>query len=538
MRIIHKHFATIVLVVFLAIVPVAAASQQGPKFTPAQGFNPDQFIQVLFTNGAELVYSSIDQDGVPAVVYAQLGMPSSELQLSSDMYDGCLVMALAGVHGQMLNYLLTLFGNISGSSGPLSISSFTPMQGTSTFNPNQLLGYLGTEFNLMIAGFLNLDQQVSAQRMSAIAGHLQTAFGFGFSPLFQLRVDQSLLPNITLPFTSLDLYIYQVTNAFGPLVDAVLSVMNQGGFLSSFNKTIFESARASGAVLVAIPDIAELLGLFNSTMGGVGPFALSQMPSLSGPIAVAAVGYIGDQVVSSTTTDLSIGSLIGATTFKPLSQGMSIVVANMPNSVPIVSYTPEHVNRSFYDNVSQLVLWNATAFGEQSDYVLHFTAGRFPPLITVQRVFSPITTGIGGQTLVTVTVTNKGTSPITNLNLTDRGFLGYYKTLNVSGTTSAFVSSLAPSETTSITYTVTFRNEGTYTFPGAVLHYTFNSTGYTKYSPDDGFAVTTSIGNVLLRMISDGMPVSGVIVALIALGGVWQVFKLVKRQPSAPMYQV
>ncbi len=78
MRIIHKHVATIALVVFLAIVPVAAASPQGAKYTPAQGFNPDQFIQVLFTNGAELVYSSIDRDGVPAVVYAQLGMPSSE----------------------------------------------------------------------------------------------------------------------------------------------------------------------------------------------------------------------------------------------------------------------------------------------------------------------------------------------------------------------------------------------------------------------------------------------------------------------------
>ena len=540
MKIACKHIATIALVIFLVVVPVAAVNSPGRQYAPAQEFDPGGFLQVLFTEGAELAFSSIDQNGVPTVIYGQLGIPSAQLQLSSEMYQGCLMMALAGVHGELLNYLLGLLGNVSGSSGLLSAEGFVPMQGGSTFDPNQLLDMLGSEFNLMISAFLNLDAQVSAQRMSAIAAHLQSTFGFTFSPLFQIRIDQSIIPegmNLTLPFSSLDVYIYQVTNEFGPLVSAVLGVMDQDGFLSSFNQTMFTTARASGAILVAIPDIAELMNLVNNTMGGAG-FALSQLPSLSGPIAVAGVGYIGDQVLSATSTGLSIGSLFGAPSFDPLVEGMSVVVVNMPNDVPISSYTPVHVNWSFYDNISNIVVWNATAFGFQMAYNLWFAGNEFPPLISIERSFSPTTTGVGGQTQVTVTVTNEGTSPITSLNLTDRGFLDYYKTLNVTGTTSIAVLSLAPSESTSITYTVTFRNEGTYTFPGAVLHYTYNSTDFTKSSPKDGFTVTSSFGSVLFQMISDGMPFSGLVVGLIALGGIWQVYGLVRKRPSAGTFQV
>jgi hypothetical protein len=165
-----------------------------------------------------------------------------------------------------------------------------------------------------------------------------------------------------------------------------------------------------------------------------------------------------------------------------------------------------HANYSFYDNQSGIVLWNATAFGQQNDYVLNFATGSFPPLITLERVFSPTTTGIGGQTQVTVTVTNEGNQSITNLNLTDNGFLAYYKSLNVTGSTSAVLTSLAPGASTSLTYSVTFKNEGTYAFPGAVLQYTYNSTAYTKHTPKDGYTVTTDLGSVLLRGIADGMP--------------------------------
>jgi hypothetical protein len=217
---------------------------------------------------------------------------------------------------------------------------------------------------------------------------------------------------------------------------------------------------------------------------------------------------------------------------------MSIVVANMPNNVPIVSYSPVHANYSFYDNQSGIVLWNATAFGQQSDYVLDFAAGAFPPLITLERVFSPTSTGIGGQTQVTVTVTNEGNQSITNLNLTDNGFLAYYKSLNVTGSTSAVLTSLAPGASTSLTYSVTFKNEGTYSFPGAVLQYTYNSTAYTKHTPKDGFTVTTDLGSVLLRGIADGMPYTGLVLGLIVLGGIWQVYGLVRKRPETAVYQV
>ena len=268
------------------------------------------------------------------------------------------------------------------------------------------------------------------------------------------------------------------------------------------------------------------------------PFLTSQIENITGPVAIAAVGYIGEQVISSSSTELSIGSLIGATgDLTPLPSGMSVVLANMPNDVPIVSYTPMHANYSFYENSSQLVFWNATAFGVQSDYVIHFVANDFPPLVTIERVFSPTQTGIGESTQVTVTVTNQGNESITDLNITDTGFLNYYN-LSVTGDTHKIVPSLAPEESTTMTYSVAFTNEGMYTFPGARLGYVYNNTDFLKTTHKQGFLVESSIGSMLIQGILDGMPYTGVAVGLVALMGVWQVVKLIRGRGGKPAQAV
>jgi hypothetical protein len=187
-----------------------------------------------------------------------------------------------------------------------------------------------------------------------------------------------------------------------------------------------------------------------------------------------------------------------------------------------------HANYSFYENTSQLVFWNATGFGVQSDYVIHFTGGDFPPLVTVERAFSPGQTSIGGSTEVTVTVTNQGDEIITGLNVTDTGFLAYYPSLTVTGDTNKLVASLAPDESTTMTYSVAFTNEGKYTFPGARLEYVYNSTGFVKTTHKQGFLVESNLGSVFMQALLDGMPYSGIFVGLVALVGVWQVVKLAR----------
>lgn len=523
----------------LLLLPAAAATGVSGQYALAQEFDPGQFIQQLLTNGAEAVYAGVDEEGIPTVIYGQLGIPSEQLNLDSAMYDGCMVMGLVSTHGELLNYLIGMLGGFNFTMGPMMMPSdgYTPKQFGGGFDLNSLLEMLGTEFNLLFSLFVNVEQQTSQQRMSQILAHLQTNFGFQFDELLILRVDESTFPpemNVTLPVDSLDVYVYRVTNDYAAVVEAVLEVMNQDGFLGVLNQTVFSEAWASGAGLVAIPDIAEVVDLISS-FGGASyspvqqPFLTSQIENLTGPVAVAAVGYIGEQVISSTSTELSVGSLIGATgDLAPLPSGMSVVLANMPNDIPIVSYTPMHANYSFYENTSQLVFWNATAFGVQSDYVIHFTAGNFPPPVTIERGFSPAQTSIGGSTQVTVTVTNEGTEVITNLNISDTGFLGYYPTLTAIGDTNKLVASLGPGESTTMTYSVEFANEGMYTFPGARLEYVYNSTDLVKSTHKQGFLVESNIGSVLMQALLDGMPYTGVAVGLVALVGVWQVVKLAR----------
>ncbi|RDE13277.1 MAG: hypothetical protein C4K49_08820, partial [Candidatus Thorarchaeota archaeon] len=257
MRTQSKHAFAIVLVGSLLLLPTAAALRASGQFALAQEVDPGQLFQQLLTNGAEAIYAGVDKEGVPTVIYGQLGIPSEQLSLDSAMYDGCMLMGLVSTHGELLSYLMDMLVGLNFTMSPAMMPSdgYTPKQLDGGLDLNSLLGMLGTEFNLVFSLFVNVEQQASLQRVSQILAHLQTSFGFQFEELLTLRIDQSSLPpemNVTLPFDSLDIYIDRVTNDYPAVVQAVLQVMRQDGFLGVLNKTVFSEAWASGAGLVAI----------------------------------------------------------------------------------------------------------------------------------------------------------------------------------------------------------------------------------------------------------------------------------------------
>ncbi|MHA1735431.1 MAG: CARDB domain-containing protein [Candidatus Thorarchaeota archaeon] len=540
MNVRYKHAFAVVLLAFLAIAPVLVAAYPVRTLSPAQD---EDIMNTLLEKGAEALFANIDEEGVPMVLYGRLGIPTSVINFQDPMFDDCLALAVVSTHGEILERLMAMLGmNMTGDDGFSPMGPFTAAQFGDSGEPPDLISLIGTEARILVAAYLNVDAGTSRQRMGQILSQLTSTFSYQFSELYTLRIDQNTFPpeaNVTLPFDSLDIYLYNVLNTFPESVDMILQVLGTGGLGDDIDRTVFTEAPAAAAGLVAIPDMQFLIEFVNETFGGppdgdfslaseesMPSFLISQAPDIEGPLAIGAVGYIGDQVVSSTTESLSVASLVGATSFSPSTEGVSVVLVNLPDFVNITSVTPFEENHTMIDN--GLVLWNATWYGTQDDYVISFQSDEFPPLVTISRTFSSESTSPGGSVQVTVTVTNEGETAIDNVQIVDDGIGDIYTTIAVSGTTSTTVPSLGPGESATITYTVTFQNEGSYTFPKASVTYEYQGRTYTKTTTADGYTVVQDVGGLVGEIISDGWPYTGGILGLIALLGVVQVVNLAK----------
>jgi hypothetical protein len=541
---VDKKYAIAFLLFAFLILPMAASAYP----VMAQDGPPEEILEILLTEGAEILITSIDANGAPTVIYAQLGLPSEELNLEAEMFDNCLALAVVATRGELLDYVLSMIGDDFMGGGE---SSFMLSQFEEGFTPEAILDLLGTDFSLLISAYYNLDEAVAIGRMGQVLNHLANpaVFGFSFADIIHLRIDESFFPpemEMELPFEALDVFMYQVTNPFPNALDVVLGGLDNTGLLGNINPELFIAERGAAAGLLAIPDMSDLVELFNSTMGGDGGFSLtaesffpSQLDMINGSISVAAVGYIGEQIVSYGDTDLSIGSLVGATSsFSPMDDGISVVMAKLPESSNITGYSPDNEDLAMYDNETNLVLWNASGLGVVSDYIIEFESDDFPPDIVIKRTFSPASTAPGGSVEVTVTVTNNGTVPIDNVKIVDDDVGTIYSTVDVTGATTGTTASLAGGDSTSITYTVTFTNEGKYTFPNAELTYEFNAQEYAKNTVTDGYDVVADPVQLLGQMILDGMPISGAILGIVALGALFNINKMRKGGSSGGGYQV
>ncbi|UCH04786.1 MAG: DUF11 domain-containing protein, partial [Candidatus Thorarchaeota archaeon] len=483
------------------------------------------------------------------VIYGQLGIPSDSLGLNLPMYDGCIAMVLVATYGQFLEYVFDLIGaDFFGGGG--DGGGISALQ-TDMFSLDSIFDMLGSEFTLLVNVFLDLSEAESRSNMQDILAHMGAAnLGFTFAEVFTFRLDQSFFPpdmGVTLPFTALDIYIHQVTNF--DVVSTVFDTMDATGFAAAIDETVITDADAAAAGLLAIPDMTALVDMiegFNPgpTFISAAEYTASQFGNLTleGPLAIAAVGYIGDQVLDTSSTQLDVfGDLLGSTaTVDPLDQGLSVVIANMPYNVNVTDYSPknEALNLTFFDQNSSIVFWNATGLGPQSDYTVYLNASGLPPMITLERTFDPESCAVGESTTVTVTVTNEGTDPIYNITLGDLGFPAIYTDITPTGTTSNSWPMLGPAESQSISYSVTFSNEGRYTFPSAVLTYDFHGYTFSKDTRNDGFTVTGDLVGLLSQAMMDGWPFTGGVIGLVALVGVYSIWGLVRSRGGSDFYQM
>ncbi|TFF95991.1 DUF11 domain-containing protein [Candidatus Thorarchaeota archaeon] len=237
--------------------------------------------------------------------------------------------------------------------------------------------------------------------------------------------------------------------------------------------------------------------------------------------------------MSSETTSIGIKELLGAdAAFSPLDSGLSLVLMQVPTGVNITTYEPSAENASFYNVDDGMVMWNASYFGDEDDYKIYFSSDEFPPPISLSRTFDPESVSVGGATTVTVTVTNEGDLPIQNLTLSDLGITQIYSTVSVSGDQVLEHLELEGGESVSISYTVTFPNEGSYTFPKATLLYEYDGVTYEKRSSTGSVVVSADPVSVLSQAIADGWPYTGGVIGLVAIVGIWQIVGLVRGAKS------
>ena len=555
MKLNYKHAFVVLAMAFLFASPAIAAANAGSAVV-AQDIG-GEFLFQLIDNGAEVVFASIDEQGIPAVVYGQLGIPEGALGLDQtgpgQMYEGCIAMVLIATQGELLDYIMDMVGgsllNFSGDGGGLNAAQFGGEDG---FDVNSILDMIGTDFSLLINVFFDLTEAEAAANMGAIRAHLNTNFQFGFAELLNLRIDETLFPpemDITLPFDAIDLFIHQITNPFEDAVESILGVMDDSGFLGAIDQSVFTKARASGAGLLAVPDMGYLIDLIEGFTGEpeavtASSFLLSQIPDLDGPVAIVGAGYIGDQILSTTSNEIKVFEDLlkkaPLTTVNGLDTGQSLVAVMLPDEVNVTGYLPEDeaLNRTFYDESSNVVFWNATAYTSQPDYVVSFEEGAFPPLIVIDRTFSPATLTSGGSVTVNVGIHNEGVDPIYNITLDDSSIGTTYPGIPVDGIQTATSAVLAPDAWLNITYTVTFANEGGYVFYPATVEYDYEGETYSKRTHTDGYSVGPDLAGLLTQMITDGMPFTGIAVGVVGLGAIINIAMMARGRGAGGSYQV
>ncbi len=552
MKLDKKHAFVILAIGFLFSIPAVAASNAGSAIV-AQDIG-EEFLFELLENGAEVVFTAIDDQGAPAVVYGQLGVPDAQLALDDPMYEGCIVMALIATQGELIEYVLDLVGNdlfnFTDGGGDFMAQQF----GEGGFGIDGIFDMLGTDFSLLINVFFDLTEAAAETQMSAIRTHLHTNFLFDFAELLNLRIDEDFIEGLVgepvdLPFTGIDIFIYQVTNPFEDAVNSVLSVMDQTGFIGSIDSTVFTTARASGAGLLVVPDMGDLMDLIEGFSGGSPPsptsFLLSQLPALDGPMAIAAAGYIGDQILSTSDDELNIfEDLLGkapTAVVNGLANGQSLVGAYLPENMNLTSYSPENeaLNMTYYSENASIVFWNATSYIDVPDYTLNFEAGDFPPMVTITRTFDPLTAVPGESTVVTVTVTNDGTEPIYNVTALDDSLAARYpSSVAVTGDTSETSALLAGGSSITFSYTVTFAYEGVYAFQPATLEYEYGGTTFSKNTHVDGYTVSPDPVGLLQDMFLDGMPFTALMGGGVALGAIVNIALMARGRGGGGSYQV
>lgn len=111
------------------------------------------------------------------------------------------------------------------------------------------------------------------------------------------------------------------------------------------------------------------------------------------------------------------------------------------------------------------------------------TSLSLPPRVVLEKTLSSLNAAVGQTLTVTVTATNRGSQPVQNLKVSDKGLVSTYgKNVKVEGETGMRQDTLGPGQSTSITYTVKPENPGVYTLRPATATYNYSEQSYSSLS--------------------------------------------------------
>ncbi len=429
----------------------------------------------------ELLGVGIIPDGSPVVVLAELGLDISGFNFENPEYEGFLGAAILNIHGTLVSHLLMeLMGNET--------------MGEMSQKLGQLINLLT---NSLIIVYTNVSKSQGETRSSTVANSFSQTLGISIQHAKDIYIE---IDNIAL-FVA----IYAIRSTYTQLAQGIIGTFPTPGLASNFNLNDYSEASDSVAVM--------LIAKFGTQI-----------------LSVGALGYLKTQVVQGTGNhSLDIAEVAGMSSLVPSTTAKSFVVGFTMTS---------NITSTDYPSYSRIIdqrfaVFNLTDYGSAVNSYRIYFEGNYPPLITLTRVVSPETINSGGTVSVTVTATNNGTEPITNVLLDESKVLGLGNYTSVSiigdGNLSKTVSTLNPGESITITYQLHFETEGTYILNSPILRYDYAGDTYYKWTPLQEINVQPNLPGLVQSAIQDYMPYSLIPFGLIGLALIFNIKSWVSK---------
>lgn len=346
------------------------------------------------------------------------------------------------------------------------------------------------------------DEAAQDARLAASAAAERYGAAFRFMGVFEapeMEFEGISLPRLMVAVSFSDIGMEEAAPLFldgfsgrGGLAQAVSGALSSGALIpgaseSSPGTTLLVSGFVNpGPILdrVQLPSIPEELEE---------PLAVIE----SGSLEVALGAHIWEDGVASNTGGftLDLSSLLGGqtVTLSPTAD-LSLVTLMTPNGTRVGELTPNIVvttdqpEDSYVLSLYTHLLGGLGVIEVSTDEtpgpgaLIAYSSMPLAPSLEVERTLDRDALSPGDTVRVTVTATNLGSSSVENVVLRDTGLAESYGAVTVSGETVKVVSSLAPGQSTELSYSATLRNPGTYTLRPAKVTYSSGGAAFTGVS--------------------------------------------------------
>jgi len=353
--------------------------------------------------------------------------------------------------------------------------------------------------------FYSGDPKTTAEESAAVEAQFSQALGVPFTTIFSIPMGGQGTATIYAPNPELSNY-----DALTKLM-ALLPSQSFSGLINPANIQNMKYFAAIGVVPITVNGVQITGFSFDMNVqfprqyykGGVHQLDLKTLLGFQNNI-------VGDPVANASLVSMS---------FQP----------------GTILYSPLFPN-PFYNNATSTYYLNVTS-SSRPDFVANFNYP-FAPDIVIQKTSTPASGPVGTTHIVVVTVQNLDNVTVTSLNAIDaQTSSNYAQTLQISpnGPQAMQAAILTPSNSATLSYTVTTVSSGVYVLSPAIVNFLWTAPNGTKITytiTTDPTEITSLAGPLtqFTRTFTDFQPYSYLLLIPLLLTPVIETYRLFKRR--------